>query len=149
MDMGYADFGGGPGASASDGGHSAHQGVGSQTLTVADDRPADVEYELVARQETFTLASGRSVDGYTLNGGSPGPTVHADEGDLVQVTLTNGLPDGATLHWHGVDVPNAMDGVAGVTQNAVMPWRSRSPIGSSLTRWAPTGTTRTRCRTSR
>jgi len=125
MDMGYADFGGGPGASASDGGHSAHQGVSIETLTVADDRPADVEYELVARQETFTLASGRSVDGYTLNGGSPGPTVHADEGDLVQVTLTNeSVPDGATLHWHGVDVPNAMDGVAGVTQNAVMPGES-------------------------
>ena len=31
------------------------------------------------------------------------------------------MPDGITLHWHGVDVPNAEDGVAGVTQDAVMP----------------------------
>ena len=41
-------------------------------------------------------------------------------GDLVQVTLVNeSVPDGATLHWHGIDVPNAEDGVAGVTQDAV------------------------------
>jgi FtsP/CotA-like multicopper oxidase with cupredoxin domain len=40
----------------------------------------------------------------------------------VQVTLTNvDVPDGVTLHWQGVDVPNAEDGVAGVTQDAVSP----------------------------
>ena len=48
--------------------------------------------------------------------------LRATEGDLVEVTLVNDdVADGATLHWHGVDVPNAADGVAGVTQDAVMP----------------------------
>ncbi|MEO8107302.1 MAG: multicopper oxidase domain-containing protein, partial [Actinomycetes bacterium] len=122
MEMGYADFGGGPGSmSTGEMGHDANNDISIDTLAVADDRPADVEYELTARQESFTLASGRSVDGFTLNGESPGPLVRADEGDLIQVALTNeSVPGGVTLHWHGVDVPNAMDGVAGVTQNAVM-----------------------------
>jgi FtsP/CotA-like multicopper oxidase with cupredoxin domain len=116
MDMGYLDFGGG------DSTHSMHDGaISIDTLGVEPDRKPDVEYELTARQESFTLASGREVDGYTVNGQSPGPTIRADLGDLVQVTLTNeSVPDGITLHWHGVDVPNSMDGVAGVTQNAVM-----------------------------
>ena len=116
MDMGYLDYGGGDSA------HAMHDGaISIDTLGVNPDRPADVEYELTARQETFTLASGRKVDGYTVNGQSPGPTIHADVGDLVEVSLTNeSVPDGITLHWHGIEVPNSMDGVAGVTQDAVM-----------------------------
>ena len=75
---------------------------------------------LTARKQKFTLASGESVDGFTLNGTSPGPLIQARKGDLVEVTLVNeSVPDGATLHWHGIDVPNAEDGVAGVTQDAV------------------------------
>jgi FtsP/CotA-like multicopper oxidase with cupredoxin domain len=62
------------------------------------------------------------VEGYTLDGTSPGPAIEAFVGDLVQVTLVDvDVPDGVTLHWHGVDVPNAEDGVAGVTQDAILP----------------------------
>jgi FtsP/CotA-like multicopper oxidase with cupredoxin domain len=43
------------------------------------------------------------------------------EGDLVRVVLTNQLPVPTTIHWHGIDVPNAMDGVPGLTQEAVEP----------------------------
>ena len=44
------------------------------------------------------------------------------QGDDVEVVLENeDVEDGVTIHWHGVDVPNAEDGVAGVTQNAVLP----------------------------
>jgi FtsP/CotA-like multicopper oxidase with cupredoxin domain len=60
--------------------------------------------------------------GYTVNGTSPGPLLEATVGDLVEVTLINeNVTEGTTLHWHGVDVPNAADGVAGVTQDAVGP----------------------------
>ena len=126
MDMGYADYGGGPRISG--GGHGAHGGgvaVGGSPVSVADltadpDAPADVRVDLVAEKGRFTLASGREFDGYTLNGTSPGPLIEADQGDLVEVRVRNeSVPDGITLHWHGVDVPNAMDGVAGVTQDAV------------------------------
>ena len=118
-DMGYVDDGG-----AAHEAHGAHQGTArSVTTLVADpDRPADISITLTARKERFRLLSGRAVDGYTLNGRSPGPLIEARAGQLVQVRLVNeSVPDGVTLHWHGVDVPNAVDGVAGVTQDAVGP----------------------------
>ena len=103
--MGSADWGGG-----SQGGHG-HQGVPVAELTADPDAAPDVEQTLTVREE----------DGlYTVNGSSPGPLVEATVGDLVQVTLVNENVDaGTTLHWHGIDVPNAADGVAGVTQDAV------------------------------
>jgi FtsP/CotA-like multicopper oxidase with cupredoxin domain len=66
------------------------------------------------------LASGREIDGYTINGATPGPKIVARQGQLIEVRLRNAsVGDGVSLHWHGVDVPNAEDGVAGVTQDAV------------------------------
>jgi FtsP/CotA-like multicopper oxidase with cupredoxin domain len=61
---------------------------------------------------------------WTLNGSVPGPELHVTQGDRVQVTLQNELPESTTLHWHGVRVPNAEDGVAGLTQDAVPPGQS-------------------------
>ena len=126
MDMGYVDYGGGPSTSmAGHGDHGGGAAVGGSPVSVADltadpDAPADVTVDLVAEKGRFTLRLGREVDGYTLNGTSPGPLIEADQGDLVEVRVRNeSVPDGITLHWHGVDVPNAVDGVAGVTQDAV------------------------------
>ncbi|TQM34873.1 FtsP/CotA-like multicopper oxidase with cupredoxin domain [Microbacterium kyungheense] len=143
MDMGSPDFGGGPGAAEhAASGHGAHAaaaaGEGAAVigaaatvatnvvdLAVDPDRPADVRVELTARAERVTPAGGRPFDGFTLNGQSPGPTIRATQGQLVEVVLRNeDVPAGVTLHWHGVDVPNAMDGVAGVTQDAVPPGES-------------------------
>lgn len=126
MEMGYVDLGGGPGTAQSSGdraGHDGHGmagGVSVAELTGPRQGGPDVDVTLVARKQSFRLASGEEVDGYTINGTSPGPTIRATVGDLVQVTLVNrDVTSGATLHWHGVDVPNAEDGVAGVTQDAV------------------------------
>ncbi|GAA0957812.1 hypothetical protein GCM10009554_69070 [Kribbella koreensis] len=116
MDMGYADYGGGPSMS----GHMHHGGTSLTDLTGPRRGKPDVAVTLTARKQKFTLASGEQIDGFTLNGSSPGPLIRAGQGDLVEVTLVNeSVPDGATLHWHGIDVPNAEDGVAGVTQDAV------------------------------
>ncbi len=138
MDMGYADYGGGPRPDGGTGHGPAHgsghgsegsgQGAG-QTPAVSVDAlredttaTPDTNVELVAAEGTITLPSGREIDGFTVNGTSPGPAVVATEGDLVEVRFRNeSVTDGATLHWHGVDVPNGEDGVAGVTQDAVMP----------------------------
>jgi FtsP/CotA-like multicopper oxidase with cupredoxin domain len=121
MDMGYEDLGGGPSMDGMAGMHDV-----SLTSLVADPaREADVHVALTARQERYRLASGQQVDGYTVNGTSPGPTIRAVEGQLVEVVLTNAnVRDGITLHWHGVEVPNAEDGVAGVTQDAVTAGKS-------------------------
>ncbi len=121
MAMGYADLGGGPAMPAEHAGH----GRDLATLTGPADGPADVVVRLVARKERFDIAGRSSFAGYTLNHTSPGPEIRAKQGDLVEVTLVNeSVPDGITLHWHGVDVPAAEDGVAGVTQDAVMPGKT-------------------------
>jgi FtsP/CotA-like multicopper oxidase with cupredoxin domain len=128
MDMGDHDYGLGATATGV-GGHGGHmQGsmpddpVSRRLVTdmVADPaRPADVRVDLVAQQQMLTIA-GRSVPGFTVNGTSPGPEIRARQGQLIEVHLRNeSVADGVTLHWHGLDVPNAMDGVAGVTQDAV------------------------------
>src|SRR6185437_4753971 len=77
-------------------------------------------------EAAVTLTARKEKDGrYTLNGQTPGPEIRAKKGQLVQVTLVNdNVTDGVTLHWHGVDAPNAEDGVAGVTQDAVRPGQS-------------------------
>ena len=91
------------------------------TSLIADpDRPADVHVELVARQEAIDVPGGRTLEGYTVNGSSPGPVIRAHQGELIEVVFVNeSVAAGATLHWHGIDVPNAADGVAGITQDAV------------------------------
>lgn len=129
MDMGEPDFGGGPRGSvhAMGGGHGGGGATSLVELDPTPDRPADVEVDLVARQGTVTLASGEEVPGYTLNGSSPGPTIEAEVGQLVEVRVRNDdVAGGIALHWHGLDVPNAQDGVAGVTQDAVAPGESHT-----------------------
>ncbi|MEU8238581.1 multicopper oxidase family protein [Actinoplanes missouriensis] len=102
--MGVADHGGGDPS-----GHRHTGGLSVADLRGPSGRP-DVE---------VTLTADRRDGRYTLNGSSPGPEIRAERGDLIQVTLINGsVPDGVTLHWHGVDVPNGEDGVAGLTQDA-------------------------------
>jgi FtsP/CotA-like multicopper oxidase with cupredoxin domain len=55
------------------------------------------------------------------NGRVPGPELRVKEGERVRITLTNRLAEPTTIHWHGVDVPNPMDGVPGLTQKSVEP----------------------------
>ncbi|GAA1752656.1 multicopper oxidase family protein [Agromyces humatus] len=129
MDMGSSDHGhaghgepvsAGASPTGASGTLTATGDVSVTSLAADPDRPADVRVELVARQQLVEVPGGRSVDGYTLNGTSPGPEIRARQGDLVEATFVNeSVAAGATLHWHGIDVPNAADGVAGITQDAV------------------------------
>jgi FtsP/CotA-like multicopper oxidase with cupredoxin domain len=71
----------------------------------------------------FTLtAAPITVGGHTAwayNGTVPGPELRVTQGDRVKVILFNHLPAATSIHWHGINVPGAMDGVAGITQDAV------------------------------
>ncbi|AWB94710.1 copper oxidase [Agromyces badenianii] len=110
----------GPGAAEASGTAGTTGDASVTSLTADPERPADVRVELVARQGTVEVPGGRSIEGYTVNGVSPGPEIRARQGDLIEVEFANeSVTDGATLHWHGIDVPNAADGVAGITQDAV------------------------------
>jgi FtsP/CotA-like multicopper oxidase with cupredoxin domain len=58
---------------------------------------------------------------YAFNGQVPGPRIRVTEGDHLRINLTNRLPESTTIHWHGLIVPNAMDGPAEITQAPVQP----------------------------
>lgn len=120
------DEGGGPPTMMS--GHSMHHDHGGMvevaSLTGDLSAPADRKFELIAQQQKIRLSSGAVVDAWTYNG-ELAPELRVSYGDMVEVKLVNkDIDAGVTIHWHGYNVPNAMDGVPGMTQNVVKPGES-------------------------
>ena len=58
---------------------------------------------------------------WSYGGATPGTPLRFRRGDRLAATLKNELPQNTTIHWHGLRLPNAMDGVPGLTQDAVKP----------------------------
>lgn len=79
------------------------------------------EIGLTAEVTSTNLGAGRPFQAWAYNGRTPGPEIRVTEGDKLRVTLHNKLPEATTIHWHGLPVPNGMDGVPGVTQKPVSP----------------------------
>lgn len=84
---------------------------------------ADGFFELKAvRAKASLLGPGEpETDVWSYNNVVPGPVVRARRGEQVKVRLINELDDPTTIHWHGIRIENAMDGVAGLTQAPVKP----------------------------
>jgi FtsP/CotA-like multicopper oxidase with cupredoxin domain len=84
------------------------------------------EYLLAARAATVNLTG----DGYpdtavwAYEGSVPGPVLRVRQGQPVQITVVNKLNEDTTVHWHGIRLPNAMDGVPGLTQKPIQPGAS-------------------------
>ncbi|HEY1686431.1 MAG TPA: copper oxidase [Tepidisphaeraceae bacterium] len=78
-------------------------------------------FRLVAEPVKREFAPGMIVNCWGYNGQTPGPTIEAVEGDRVRILVTNKLPEPTTAHWHGVILPNGMDGVGGITQPHIQP----------------------------
>jgi FtsP/CotA-like multicopper oxidase with cupredoxin domain len=74
------------------------------------------EYRLVAEPVKREFAPGMIVNAWGYNGSTPGPTIEAVEGDRVRIFVTNKLPERTSVHWHGILLPNGMDGVSGLNQ---------------------------------
>lgn len=91
----------------------------------ADEAPAAEprrhELTLTASEFDHELMPGVVVRAWGYDGSMPGPELRVTEGDTVRVTLRNELPVPTTIHWHGLNVRNAMNGVAGLTQAPVEP----------------------------
>lgn len=62
-----------------------------------------------------------AVEGYAFNATIPGPRIRVTEGDRVRIKVTNRLPESTTVHWHGLILPNEMDGPAKITQKPIQP----------------------------
>ncbi len=78
-------------------------------------------FHLTAALVHWTTAPGQSYTAWAYNGSVPGPEIRVTEGDKVRIVVRNLLPEGTTVHWHGLFVPNNMDGVPMVTQDPIKP----------------------------
>lgn len=80
-----------------------------------------VQVELVASPSRIELIEGTTTDVWSYNGTVPGPAIRIALGDTLQVTVRNELEAATTIHWHGIRVPNDMDGVPDVNQPRIEP----------------------------
>ena len=76
-------------------------------------------FHLVAEEVWHTFASGLKAKCWGYNGKVHGPTIEAVEGERIRIYVTNKLQAPTSVHWHGVFLPNGMDGVGGLTQRAI------------------------------
>lgn len=79
------------------------------------------EVTLTASTVSWEIAPGQSIEAYAYNGTVPGPALRFRTGETIRITLVNDLPEPTTIHWHGVPVPNGMDGVPDVSAPSVAP----------------------------
>jgi len=66
----------------------------------------------------------KKIKGWGFNGSIPGPTIEVFEGDRVRINVKNEIPEPTSIHWHGIELPNEMDGVGGLTQPPIMPGKT-------------------------
>jgi hypothetical protein len=78
-------------------------------------------FDLETSVISWKILSGRTVYAYAVNREVPGPTLRMTQGDRVRINVANRLPESTTLHWHGLIVPNSMDGVAEIIQPPIEP----------------------------
>ena len=69
----------------------------------------------------WNILGSEQVMAYAFNQQVPGPRIRITEGDQVRINVTNHLPESTSVHWHGLIVPNGMDGPADITQKPIQP----------------------------
>jgi manganese oxidase len=99
------------------------KGKGNQPLAFTLDGDVKV-FELTASEVDWQVAPGIDVKAWAYNGTMPGPEIRITEGDKVRVVVKNELPESTAVHFHGVMLPNSMDGVPFVTQPPIKPGES-------------------------
>lgn len=105
----------------------ATESVGGQPLAYVEEDGVKV-FELTATPVRWTILDTEeeqvTVTAWTYNGTVPGPMIRVTEGDEVRIVLTNELSVPTSIHWHGIPLLNAMDGVPPFTQEAIQPGES-------------------------
>lgn len=116
--------------------HGHHEGMvhepSAQTLeeytrALAQAQPLEgarvIRLELEARETEWEFTPGVISQAWSYNGQIPGPVIEGRVGDVLEVRLTNMLPEGTMIHWHGIRLPASMDGTENV-QHPVAPGTS-------------------------
>ena len=79
------------------------------------------EFHLIAEPVKQMLVPGKVANLWGFNGSAPGPTIQVNQGDRVRIIVDNHLPEPFSMHWHGFEIPNAMDGAPGSSQDPIKP----------------------------
>jgi FtsP/CotA-like multicopper oxidase with cupredoxin domain len=103
---------------------AATKGQGGQDLVPKVLADGTKEFHMTAAPLKWEVEPGKVVDAWGFNGMVPGPTIRADVGDKVRIVVKNDLPEPTSVHWHGIQLPNKMDGVPNVTQDSIKPGKS-------------------------
>jgi FtsP/CotA-like multicopper oxidase with cupredoxin domain len=96
------------------------QGMGNQVMAPRMEKGVKC-FDLKATARKWETEPGKFVDAWVYNDQLPGPQIRVTEGDRVRVTLTNDLPESTAIHFHGLELPVALDGVPFITQPPVKP----------------------------
>lgn len=76
---------------------------------------------LTAERGEVEVGQGEAYRSWFYGGRYPGPEIRVREGERLRIAVENRLPEGTTVHWHGIPLPNPMDGVPGLTQEPIAP----------------------------
>jgi hypothetical protein len=79
------------------------------------------EFHLIAEPVKQEVAPDRILNLWGFNGSAPGPTIQINQGDRVRLIVDNHLPEPFSMHWHGFEIPQAMDGAPGISQDPIKP----------------------------
>jgi FtsP/CotA-like multicopper oxidase with cupredoxin domain len=103
------------------------QTTGEANLPLEYSMDGDVKvFALTAQVVQWQVTPTMTVEAWTYNGSMPGPVIRVTEGDKVRIEFTNNLPESTAIHYHGLVVPNKVDGVPFITQPPVRPGETYS-----------------------
>ena len=97
------------------------EGEGGKLLEPTEVANGVKVFDLTVDVIQWEIEKGKKVEAWAYNGQVPGPTMKLQSGDRVRFRVKNNLKESTTVHWHGIDVPNEMDGVPDVTQEQIKP----------------------------
>ena len=88
-------------------------------------------FQLTAAPVRWPLLNGVQATAWAYNGSVPGPMIRVTEGDAVRIILQNNLPESTSIHWHGMRVPNAMDGMTEIKPGSSFTYEFTAPAAGS------------------
>jgi len=97
------------------------EGRGNQPLAPTVLPDGTKQFDLTAKIVDWQVDPKTTVRAWTYNGQVPGPLLRVSSGERVRIVLKNELPQSTAIHFHGIETPNAMDGVPYITQDPVLP----------------------------
>jgi FtsP/CotA-like multicopper oxidase with cupredoxin domain len=96
-------------------------GHGGEMMPYTTDADGTKVFNIEAKVVDWEVEPGKIVKAWTYNGVVPGEEIHVNDGDKVRIILKNSLPQSTSLHFHGIQVPNVMDGVDPYTESPTVP----------------------------